>query len=88
MSKEATHLEPNDLLTLVRCGKWRAELAALETLAKSLDAQARPLVSKMNAALKAINEKYGLDPARGEGADDETGEVKRVSMPAGPEATK
>lgn len=79
--KTATHLEPNDLLTLVRCGKWRAELGALEALAKSLDAQAQGLIKKLNPALKGINDKYGIDPTRGEGADDETGEVKRIPVP-------
>lgn len=85
-TKTATHLEPNDLLTLVRLGKWRAELVALDAMRKNLDAQAMPLVKKLSDGLKALNEKYGIDPAAGDGADDETGEIRRA--PKAPEAAK
>lgn len=80
--KKATHLEPNDLLTLVRLGKWRAELVALDAMRKNLDAQAMPLVKKVNEGFAALNAKYGIDPKIGEGADDENGVLTRLAPPA------
>lgn len=80
-SKTATHLEPNDLLTLLRLGKWRAELVALDALRKNLDAQAAPLIKKVNEGYKAMNEKYGIDPKAGDGVDDEDGKITRAERP-------
>lgn len=80
--KKATHLEPNDLLSLVRLGKARAELVALDAMRKNLDAQAAPLVKRINEGFKALNDKYGIDPKAGDGVDDEDGSITRVEKPA------
>lgn len=71
--KNATHLEANDLLSLVRFGKLQAELRVIEMSAK-------PLAAKAQAIAAALNAKYGIE--QGDAIDDETGEIKRAPKPA------
>ncbi len=74
-TKSATHLEANDLLSLVRLGKLQAELRVIEMSAK-------PLVVKAQAIAAALNAKYSIE--QGDAIDDETGEIKRAPKPVIP----
>ena len=60
--KTATHLEPNDLLSLVRLGKLQAELRVIEMSAKPLVVKAQAIA---RAAQRPAWRTLELDPATG-----------------------
>ncbi len=76
MSKDATHLEPNDLLSLVRLGKFKAELALIVADVRRLEEMHGTKAAKAAVIANDLNERYGIAP--GDVVDDETGEIKRA----------